>query len=76
MLLEMIKYIFSSFWRWAGFFLILVVLTQAVVDLIKVIFTGISNCISAKTGYYPEVQYDDSEDTNSDESEATHTTEN
>lgn len=76
MLLEMIKYIFSSFWRWAGFFLILVVLTQAVIDLIKVIFTGISNCISAKTGYYLEDQDSESEDTSSDESEATHTTEN
>ena len=76
MLLEIIKFIFSNFWRWVGFFLILVILTSAVIDLIKAFFTGISNCIAAKTGYYPEYQYDDSEDAESDDSEATHTTEN
>ena len=76
MLLEIIKFIFSNFWRWVGFFLILVVLTQAVIDLIKAIFTGISNCIAAKTGYYPDCQYDDSEDTDSDEPETTNNTEN
>lgn len=65
MLLEFIKFIFCSFWRWVGFFLIIVVLVSGIIDLVKAILCGIVDCIAAKTGNWPNT---DSEDTNSDES--------
>lgn len=65
MLLEIIKFIFCSFWRWIGFFLITIVLVSGIIDLVKAILGGIVDCIAAKTGNWPNT---DSEDTNSDES--------
>lgn len=65
MLLEIIKFIFCSFWRWVGFFLITIVLVSGIIDLVKAILGGIVDCIAAKTGNWPNT---DSEDTNSDES--------
>ena len=65
MLLEIIKFIFCSFWRWVGFFLITIVLVSGIIYLVKAILGGIVDCIAAKTGNWPNT---DSEDTNSDES--------
>lgn len=65
MLLEIIKFIFCSFWRWVGFFLIIVVLVSGIIDLIKAILDGIADCIAAKTGNWPN---DNPEDTNSNKS--------
>jgi len=40
-MLEVLEFIFSSFWHWAGFTIILVIIAAAVIDVFQTIISAI-----------------------------------
>lgn len=67
-MLNVLMFIFGSFWRWAGFTIILSIVCVSIVDIIKVIVTSIVTSISIEAAHLL------TDDENEDEEEPTEET--
>lgn len=50
-MLNVLMFIFGSFWRWAGFTIILAIVCVTIVDIIKVIVVSIVTSISVEAAH-------------------------
>lgn len=69
-MLDILVFIFGSFWRWLGFTIILIVILNGIFDIAKVIGVSICSSIEAShTIYTKEEKEDETEEDSNETSE-------
>lgn len=66
-MLNVLMFIFGSFWRWAGFTVILIIVFTGIFDIVKVIGASICSSIEASHTIYTKEETEESSDDSEDE---------
>lgn len=68
-MLNVLMFIFGSFWRWAGFTVILIIVFTGIFDIVKVIGASICSSIEASHAIYTKEEKSEETEESSDDSE-------